>query len=73
MIWISYVVIDYTSLSKERKSSLNLDYRESLYPGDGKISGFEYIFFYLVCPFVSVILLLEMIQCFRKKGARDES
>lgn len=63
LIWIPYAVDDWVNLKLYDSPLVNPNYfSETCYPGDGMISGWEYIFFYCVCPMLSALIFIELIK-----------
>jgi len=63
LLWIPYVIDDWVNVVIYPSPLLNPNYfSETCWPGDGHISGWEYLFFYLVCPMVSAIAFIEFVK-----------
>lgn len=64
IIYTPYVMIDYSSLPGEngKHKITDINYSNEICPGDGKITGIEYIVFYLVMPAFSCLILIELVR-----------
>ena len=71
MLWISYITIDYMSLShddsNQNNTYLHEDLSQTFYPGDGKITGWEDITFGMLCPMISALMFFDLIKGMKKE------
>jgi len=62
-IWIPYAMLDYTSIPGEngKRKVTDIEYSSAFIPGDGKITGWEMILFFMVIPAFSNLMLIDYI------------
>ena len=63
-IYVPYVMSDYLSIGgcNWTKKITDIRYTNEMMPGDKKITGIEYILFYMVLPMISAIMFIEIMR-----------